>query len=98
MAEDLKLTLQRIARKAEHLTERYNVVLREKEVAETRIKDLESTIGDQKKTIERLSQEIEYLKVVTPIVPNRNDVESSRAKLSELVREIDRCISELNDE
>ena len=45
----------------------------------------------------RLQAEVEFLKVATTISPDRADVEATRATLSRLVREIDKCITELND-
>ncbi|HRF69755.1 MAG TPA: hypothetical protein PK430_11150 [Muribaculum sp.] len=97
MASDLQQTLQRISRKTEFLTERYNEVLRGKTSAEARVKELEQTVTRLNEEIRQLKSRIEYLTVVTIAHPDRRDVESSRAKLTKLVREIDRCISELSE-
>lgn len=97
MASDLQQTLQRISRKTEFLTERYNEVLRGKTSAEARVKELEQTVTRLNEEIRQLKSRIEYLTVVTIAHPDRRDVESSRAKLTKLVREIDRCILELSE-
>ncbi len=97
MASDLQQTLQRISRKTEFLTERYNEVLRGKTSAEARVKELEQTVTRLNEEIQQLKSRIEYLTVVTVAHPDRRDVEFSRAKLTKLVREIDRCISELSE-
>ncbi len=97
MASDLQQTLQRISRKTEFLTERYNEVLRGKTSAEARVKELEQTVTSLNEEIRQLKSRIEYLTVVTVAHPDRRDVELSRAKLTKLVREIDRCISELSE-
>jgi len=86
-----------ISRKTEFLTERYNEVLRGKTSAEARVKELEQTVTRLNEEIRQLKSRIEYLTVVTIAHPDRRDVESSRAKLTKLVREIDRCISELSE-
>ncbi|MBE6318902.1 MAG: DUF3450 domain-containing protein [Bacteroidales bacterium] len=97
MTDNLQQTLERLRGKSEILIERYRKLLQEKQDVDLRIKELSTLIEQQQKEIDRQQQEIEYLKVVTTLTPNRNDVEKSRAFLSELVREIDKCILELNE-
>ncbi len=97
MADNLQQTLERIRNKAGLLTERYVVLYQEKRAGDQRINELEATIVRQKQEIEKLQQEVEYLKIATTLNPDRKDVERSRAILSELVREIDKCILELNE-
>ena len=46
---------------------------------------------------ELLQQEIEYLKLARVVAPNLNDVENARTTISTLVRDIDKCIAQLND-
>jgi len=97
MADNLQHTLQRLRNKADLLIERHNLLRQEKNVADARIEELNSIIEQQKKEIEQLRQEVEYLKIATTIVPDRKDVERSRAILSGLVREIDKCILDLSE-
>lgn len=97
MVEDFKQTLERLRGKTDLLTKRYQALLQEKQVADMQNEELTALTNKQQQEIYRLQQEVEYLKVVTTLNPNRNDVEKSRAFLSELVREIDKCISELKE-
>lgn len=97
MVADYQQTIERIRHKANLIVQRYNILLQEKHSCEAKISELESLILQQKKDIEKLQLENEYLKVATTIVPNSNDVEQSRALLSKLVREIDKCIVELSE-
>ncbi len=97
MAGNLQETLEQIREKAGLLTERYIVLRKEKEVADTKIAELELTIRSQEQELNKLRQENEYLKVVSIAVPDHKDVEKSRAKLIEMVREIDKCILELSE-
>ena len=96
MTENLKQTLERLRGKADILTQRYQRLLQEKQEADLCIKELTSLNKSQQDEINRLKQEVEYLKVVTTLNPDRETVEKSRAFLSSLVREIDKCIVELN--
>ncbi len=97
MVTEYQQTIERIRHKAELIIQRYNILLQEKRNSEVKISELEELILRQKKEIEQLQLENEYLKVATTIVPDRNKVEQSRALLSELVREIDKCILELKE-
>ena len=97
MADDLKARLERISNKAMLLTELYVALRKEKEDADYRIEELNNIVNNQQKEIERLTQEVEYLKIATTIVPDRTQVENSRAILTKLVREIDKCILELKE-
>ncbi|MBQ9076819.1 MAG: hypothetical protein IJY31_03140 [Muribaculaceae bacterium] len=97
MAGNLQQTLERIRNKAGLLTERYAVLRREKSAGDERIKELEAELTRRQQEIEKLQMENEYLKVVTTLIPDRKEVERSRAILAGLVREIDKCILELNE-
>lgn len=97
MADDLRQRIERISSKAKLLSDLYVVLRQEKQAADSRIEALQQLIESQKKEIERLNQEVEYLKIATTIVPDREQVENSRAILIKLVREIDKCIQELKE-
>ena len=97
MANDLKQTLERLRGKADLLVERYQLLLQEKQQVDMHNEELSSTIKKQQQEIDRLQQEVEHLKVVTTLTPKREDVEKSRAFLSKLVRNIDKCIAELKE-
>lgn len=97
MAIDLDDTLARIVRKAELLTDRYEVLNEAKREAEARVVELEQIVSDLKEEVRRLKTEVEYLTVVNVISPTREDIDRSRAKLSGLVQEINKCIADLTE-
>ena len=97
MAGNLQETLERISNKTELLIEKYALLMSEKKQADARIEELYALLTSRQKEIEMLKQEIEYLKIATTITPDHKDVEKSRAILSGLVREIDKCINELSE-
>lgn len=97
MAVDFKQNLDRIAGKARIVTERYHALLQDKKEADRTIEELRGQLASRDKTIERLRMEVEYLRMATAIVPDRSQVAQARAVISNLVREIDRCILELNE-
>ena len=94
MAANLQQRLESIRSKASLLTERYVDLLEEKRAAEAKIAQLQSTLQHQQQEIDRLRQQNEQF---TTLSPKREDVERSRAFLSQLVRDIDKCIAELTE-
>jgi hypothetical protein len=97
MAETLKNRIENIRNKANVLVEKYHVLLQEKQAVDLKVGELEATVSTQEKEILQLRQEVEYLQLAMTITPDRKQVESSRAFISNLVREIDRCITELTE-
>lgn len=97
MVGNLQQRIDRVRSKAEFLTERYRRLAEEKRATDKIVADLQLTVQRQQKELALLRQQIEYLTVVTTISPRRENVEKSRTILSELVREIDKCITELTD-
>lgn len=97
MAGNLQQTIERVNNKAKILVEKYATLLKAKEEVDMRVEQLSEQVAQMKKTIETLQSQVEYLRIATTIAPDRKDVERSRAILSGLVREIDRCIADLTD-
>lgn len=97
MASEFQQVIDRVSAKMQILLDRYAIVNRRREEALARIADLEREVAALTEQNRRLQAEVEFLKVATTISPDRADVEATRAKLSRLVREIDKCITELND-
>lgn len=97
MAGDLQQTLDRLSRKALGLTERYVAIRQKLKQVQEQLEERDRTIEQLTLKVETLSRENDYLKVVTTVHPSRADVERSRAVISRLVRQIDKCINELND-
>ncbi len=93
----LEKRIDRIQNKAEMLIKHYEHLRQSKIAADSKIEELLDTVESQRKEIARLNKQVEYLKVAATISPDRSDVQRSRAILTELVREIDKCISEIND-
>lgn len=97
MAGNLQQRLDSLKSKAQLLMERYTRMADAKRAADERIGELEAQIERKNREINVMRQQIEHLQVVTTLTPRREDVERSRAFLTELVRDIDKCINELSE-
>lgn len=96
MSGILSTRIQSIADKASKLVESYNELVDRKREADSLIAQMQATIELQQARIKELQLKVEHLTVVTTLTPGREQVEQTRVVLSELVREIDKCINELN--
>lgn len=96
MAGNLQQRIDKIEAKGALLAERFAMIRDAKQQADDQIAEMKATIAGMQRTIDDLNRQIEYLKVASVLTPDHHDVEETRAILSELVREIDKCINQLS--
>ena len=97
MASEIAPQLSRISEKARLLTERFKVVVNERDEARNRMAELEKQLHDCRRQIQLMQAEIEYLKVSSVLAPTAESVTATRVMIRELISEIDRCMEELKD-
>lgn len=97
MSADLQQLVEGLKAKHEILVQRYQKAAEERDRALKQVADLEYTVRQQQFDIEKLQSRVEFLTIVSNAMPDRDDVEKSRALLTGLVREIDKCINDLTD-
>lgn len=96
MATNLQQRVAKIEAKAALLVERYELMRRDRDEALRQVRELTETIGQLNRQIAERDRRIEYLRVASVMTPDHSDAEATRAMLSELVREIDKCINYLS--
>lgn len=96
MANELQQTLARIINKSNILVEKYHALEDANQALANDNKQLHEDIEQMKKDNELMRQEIEYLKMARVIAPSLDNVAQARTTISKLVRDIDKCISQLN--
>ena len=96
MAGNLQQRIDRLQSKARLLADRYKVVKRGREEAEGRVAELQAQVLRLERELSLRDAEIERLNVSSVLTPDHKDVEATRTFLSELVREIDKCIAQLS--
>ncbi|MBQ4292739.1 MAG: hypothetical protein IJS19_03135 [Muribaculaceae bacterium] len=97
MAESLQDILERLSSKSSILMERYAAILEAKRAADSRIAELETENEKLKVEIERQKKQVEYLQIARSVSFDRETVESNRAFLSDLLRDIDKSIAQLSE-
>lgn len=97
MASDLQQSLSRVSEKARLLIGRFRALDLERERLQQRVVELEKELDARNKELEQLRMQSEYLTVAAQLTPDRDTLERTRATIASLVREIDRCIVDLNE-
>jgi chromosome segregation ATPase len=96
MAENFQQQLERVTAKSRLVVEKYNVISHQKAELEAEVEQLRSKLASSEAEIDKLRVEVEYLKVAT-ILSSKDDTKQVKDVISNLVREIDRCIADLID-
>ncbi len=96
MSESLQQRVESLKAKASLIAQRYGALRQSKLAADERIAELSKTVSRLERELAERDREIERLKVSSVLVPDHRDVEATRTFLSELVREIDKCIARLS--
>lgn len=97
MASDLQNVLQRIANKGDVLLEKYRVLVEEKKSLEEEISALRSEKADMQLMLQKLRQENEYLRLARTMAATPQQLEQNKVRIAKMVRDIDKCISQLTD-
>ncbi len=95
MATDLHSTIERILNKSSVLVEKYHALEAENESAKQEIRQLQNEVLALKKEVEILRQDNEYLRIARSIVPSYEQLAESKSIINQLVRDVDKCISQL---
>lgn len=95
MAQDLQQRLLRLKGKMDLLIEQGVLLRKQRQEADIRARQLQEIVDRQRREIESLKMQLEYMQIASSFAPSREQVEQSRAILSGLVRDIDKCINDL---
>ena len=97
MAENLSEQLARVRSKASVMVEKYLHLRKEYDKGCDEIARLKATLLAKDSEIEKLKMQVEYLSIASTVKMGREDIDSTRAMVADLVREIDRCIADLSE-
>jgi hypothetical protein len=92
----MKVTINRLQLKVENLVSDYQSVKTDKKLFSEKIEVLSQKLEDQRIFIESLEEKNKILKLSSSINNETDSDKSSKKKINDLVREIDKCIALLN--
>ncbi|WP_302996193.1 hypothetical protein [Coprobacter fastidiosus] len=97
MTDNPKRVLDTLRAHMQELMRRCNVLKREKEELEKRIEEQESTIATLRRDLDEMSIKYKDLLTAKGLALGESDIKAARNRFGKLVREIDKCISLLNE-
>ena len=97
MAIDLQQQLERVNAKTTLVLEKYALMQQRLEQARAEIARLNDELRRSRQSIEALEMRLEYLSVSHTVASSGDELQRAKAMISELVREIELCIADLND-
>jgi hypothetical protein len=92
----MKDTIDRLQHKVEKLVSDYQLVKTDKQLISEQVIVLNQKLTDQRTFIEELEEKNKILKLSSSINNDSESDKSSKKKINDLVREIDKCIALLN--
>ena len=104
MSEDRKANVvERLRNSVTLLTENYRKAVEAKTIAEAQVEELKAEIENLKKEMTQSKTQLNDIKTeqqrliaARGFVAEEGDIKSARLRVNRLVREIDKCIAELN--
>ncbi len=97
MAENLQDILTRVVAKSEMLLKKYASMAADKQQAEARAEVLEAENAELRQRLHRLEVDNENLRIVRQVASSPEQLAQGKATISQLVRDIDKCIAQLTE-
>lgn len=85
-----------LEKKVKELVKRYSELKRRNTAMETELKELRKTVDSQKEVVKNLEDKNKIIKLAKSLADSNPDTAAMKYKINELVREIDKCIAQMN--
>lgn len=96
MASQLQDSLSRIVNKSAIMMEKYRQLLSRNETMSQQLEEQQALVVSLREQVEQLQRENEYLKLAHTLAPTPESIAHGRKVIAKIVRDIDKCISQLN--
>lgn len=95
--KDLSETVEALSKKTDALIQALNASRQKVSQLESNNLDLKGKVTQMNESFDKLKEENKVLKMAAAIKGDEEVVSETKRKISQMVREIDRCIAKLND-
>ena len=85
-----------LEKKVKELVKRYSELKRRNTAMETELSELRKTVDSQKEVVKNLEDKNKIIKLAKSLADSNPDTAAMKYKINELVREIDKCIAQMN--
>ncbi len=94
--QGVPLIISSVEKKVKELVKRHSEVKRKNAVLEAELAELRKTVDSQKEAIKNLEEKNKIIKLAKSLADSNPDTAAMKYKINELVREIDKCIAQMN--
>jgi len=94
--EEVSLIVSSLEKKTKELLKSYSELKRKNNIQENELSELRKKVDSQKETIKNLEERNKIIKLAKSLSESNPDTAEMKYKINELVREIDKCIAQMN--
>ena len=97
MSEESRIVLDRLKGRIERIISSYESAVFENRELKEKLATSQQELETSKKTIKELTEKLEMLQLANAFKGSSQDIKEAKLRIARIVREIDKCISLLND-
>ena len=97
MSEESRIVLERLKGRIERIISSYESAVFENRELKEKLAASQQELETNKKTIKELTEKLEILQLTNAFKGSSQDIKEAKQRIAKIVREIDKCISLLND-
>lgn len=97
MSEEGQIVISRLKGKIEHIISAYESAVFENNELRKQLQTSQQELETSKKTIKELKDKLELQQLTNAFRGSSQDIKEAKQRIARIVREIDKCISLLND-
>ena len=97
MSEESRIVLERLKDRIERIISSYESAVFENRELKEKLAASQQELETNKKTIKELTEKLEILQLTNAFKGSSQDIKEAKQRIARIVREIDKCISLLND-
>ena len=97
MGTESQIVIGKLKARIEQIISKYEVALSENIALKEQLQKTTEELETKNDTIKELEQKVEQIQLADAFVASSDDVKEAKKRIGKIVREIDKCISMLND-
>ena len=97
MGTESQIVIGKLKGRIEQIISKYEVALSENIALKEQLQKTTEELETKNDTIKELEQKVEQIQLADAFVASSDDVKEAKKRIGKIVREIDKCISMLND-
>jgi uncharacterized protein YlxW (UPF0749 family) len=92
--KDISILVSGVKKKAERLTGKYTLLVEKNDKLSNEIEKIKQELNEKNQQVSELNNKIKLLKIVKSV--DGESTKEVKLKINEMVREIDKCIAQIN--